>query len=275
MKPFLTNCFRYYCPGGRISSSKPEKYSCPPGHFCPNGSEVPTICPNATYQNATHGKECIACPPGFYCDPVAEGPVSIPKSCPAGYYCLIGTSYKKTYPCPQGTYGDLEGYANKSQCKICSNGSYCQTTGLSKPTAPCNAGFYCQLGSIYPTPIKYLNASGWIFPYYNDKCPRGYYCPDGTSYPEPCRKGFFSGAEGLRASTDCTPCPPGRYCSGIGSKDAVQAPNCSAGYVCLHAAKTPEPEDSITGYICPKGFYCPEGKCCVLCVYIYMYVYCV
>lgn len=31
-------------------------------------------------------------------------------------------------------------------------------------------------------------------------------------------------------------------------------------YVCSGASSSPTPTDGLTGYLCPPGFYCPEGS---------------
>lgn len=255
---FCFSFFRYYCPPGQ-SSSTPANHLCLPGHYCPVGTEYPIPCANGTYQSASGQESCIDCPEGFYCDP-AEGPVESPKPCPEGHYCPLGTSYKKSFPCLAGTFGPDTGYANISQCQPCLPGSYCAVPGLSNVTGLCYAGYYCKKGAKEPSPIEDGPISGENFDYRNDLCPKGFYCQNGTSDPTPCPKGRYSGQSGLKKEEECQECPPGKYCAVEGAKELKNPPNCTAGYVCLGGAKIATPNDGQTGYICPKGFYCPEGK---------------
>ena len=66
----------------------------------------------------------------------------------------------------------------------------------------------------------------------NDVCPAGYYCPNGTSYPFSCPLGTFSVNEGLTASTECEPCPAGRWCNVTAYRGGNSAPLCDPG--CVH-----------------------------------------
>ena len=251
--------FRYYCPPGQ-SSSTPSLYTCLPGHYCPRGSAASIPCENGTYQNSSTQEVCLPCPEGFYCDP-AEGPVINPKPCPTGHFCPPLTSYRKSFPCKAGTYAPDEGYATSSQCKLCTPANYCGTDGLSAVSGQCSAGHYCFKGAKMQAPFQSLNASGWVFDYYNDLCPKGYYCPSNTSIPKPCKAGSYSINSGLKDENECQPCPAGKYCNIVGLKELIDPPKCSSGYVCIGGSSTPNPNDNIHGYICPKGFYCPPGKC--------------
>lgn len=67
-------------------------------------------------------------------------------------------------------------------------------------------------------------------------CPQGSYCPSGSSRPILCDAGQFCSSQGLHK-------PSG---------------NCTAGFYCLLGAKISQPNDNITGNICPAGSYCLE-----------------
>jgi len=56
--------------------------------------------------------------------------------------------------------------------------------------------------------------------------------------------------------TSCVSCGRGQY-SALGSNTCE---DCWAGYVCVSAAKKPNPTDlkKEGGMVCPKGFYCPK-----------------
>jgi hypothetical protein len=126
-------------------------------------------------------------------------------------------------PCPAGTFRSINSGSKPEDCTICTSGGYCPTTGMSNPLP----------------------------------CPKGFYCPLGTRYPEPCPEGTYNDVQGLTDSQSCTPCDPGQYC-GMRNLTAPQA-NCDTGYLCIQGSKRPEPNDKVTGTICPKGGYCPSG----------------
>ena len=96
-------------------------------------------------------------------------------------------------------------------------------------TGECEAGYFCLSGSVSSKP--FIDIQG-------GKCPIGSYCPKGSSTPKLCDKGNYCPDQGLKEPFD----------------------NCSSGYYCLLGAKTSQPNDNITGGICPKGAYCPSGS---------------
>lgn len=83
--------------------------ACPPGHFCPNGSD-PEPCPSGTFHNEggiSNRTQCHPCPVGRYCN--GSGTLSgTAPPCDAGYVCTGGSSQPKpTHPsmgyiCPRG-----------------------------------------------------------------------------------------------------------------------------------------------------------------------------
>ena len=58
----------YYCPGGQDTAS-PGGLLCLKGHFCVQGSVLPELCPNGTYQYDEGRDACDICPAGYYCNP--------------------------------------------------------------------------------------------------------------------------------------------------------------------------------------------------------------
>ncbi|RUS80927.1 hypothetical protein EGW08_011308, partial [Elysia chlorotica] len=107
---------------------------------------------------------------------------------------------------------------------------------------PCISGYYCNVEGL-ADPID---------------CPAGYFCVSGSVTPQPCPLGTYSNSTGLRRSTDCTPCPGGQYCDGIGRTEPAGL--CDAGFYCRERAYTSAPPDGPTGGLCPAGGYCPEGS---------------
>lgn len=126
---------------------------------------------------------------------------------------------------------------------------------------------------------------------FGDLCQPGYYCPAGTTHPKEmaCPAGTWNGQRGAQDATWCLPCSPGFFCSTSG-QDAPIGPCAQGeikpepflatqkfrgifhvtektficfllkGYYCTGGAKTAKPEDGITGDICPRGHFCPEGS---------------
>lgn len=115
-------------------------------------------------------------------------------------------------------------------------------------TGPCTARYWCMNGSSTPTPID--GVRGVL-------CPEGHFCAMGTPVPEPCPVGTWSNSTGLGISSECQLCSGGHYCNGTGL--AEPSGPCNAGFYCTNGAKTPMPNDSITGAPCTVGHYCPEG----------------
>ncbi|XP_051895658.1 neurogenic locus notch homolog protein 3-like [Pristis pectinata] len=92
---------------------------CPPGYFCPSGTDSPKPCPPGTYQpllGMVSRSECLPCTGGKYCE--GQGQSNVSGDCSAGFYCISGSS--SAFP--------LDG-----------------TTG-----APCPLGHYCPASSSHP-----------------------------------------------------------------------------------------------------------------------------
>jgi hypothetical protein len=58
----------YYCPK---SGTADTMVYCPQGAWCPEGSDIYTLCPMGTYGPNTHMSSeveaCLRCPPSMYC----------------------------------------------------------------------------------------------------------------------------------------------------------------------------------------------------------------
>eukprot|EP00762_Andalucia_godoyi_P006917 ANDGO_08315.mRNA.1 Reticulocyte-binding protein 2 homolog a len=170
-----------------------------------------------------------------------------PQPCPQGYYCPSSTGLPASYPCPSGTFSNVTGIWDVSQCKSCTPGMYCASSGLREPTGFCSAGYYCTGGSNSSTPSSAV-------------CPPGAYCPTGSSAPLVCPAGTYNPFAGQYAQNDsCLPCSPGYYCPNANSTTDKYGV-CSAGYVCVRGASSPTPNDGLTGYVCPIGYYCPANS---------------
>ncbi|VDI78379.1 Hypothetical predicted protein [Mytilus galloprovincialis] len=99
-------------------------------------------------------------------------------------------------------------------------GKYCGSYGLTAETGDCDPGYYCPEGQTVATPANY-------------SCPLGYFCVGGKELPEPCASGTYQD-EPIQST--CKTCPAGFYC------------NATFGPVINYAT-----------YICPEGFFCPDG----------------
>ena len=148
-----------------------------------------------------------------------------------------------------GTFYNLTGLQNVSGCLPCTAGYYCDGTGNIVPTKQCREGFWCRGGSPEEMPIDQ--------PYGTD-CPNGSYCPTGTPSPVQCPKGTYQPSRGKVRVEDCVGCDPGKFCDETGLF-AVSG-NCLRGSFCVGNASKSNPQDKITGDICPKGSFCVEGS---------------
>lgn len=64
--------------------------------------------------------------------------------------------------------------------------------------------------------------------------------------------GTFSNRTHLTSSDECTPCPPGKFCSG--TANMIWDGDCSAGYWCIQGANQQAPTDGNTGRQCSPGY---------------------
>ena len=246
----------FYC---RVSST-PDQYICPPGRYCPQGTEVPIDCPIGTY-SPSYGNErlgdCLPCRPGEYCGSTGLNQTS--GKCRAGYYCPGNQTVDSpvAFSCPAGHFC-VEGSAREV---VCPPGTYQSGTGKDRCDV-CPAGFYCDYSD---------GSNSNVDPVV---CPHGYYCPNGTGQNwKPCLPGTFGELLGGSSEDDCSPCLPGKFCDA----KALTAPsgNCSAGFFCVGGDTTSMPieDDFLSGSgsgesndtfrvsgECPIGFYCPEGS---------------
>ncbi|CAM4616195.1 unnamed protein product [Lepidochelys kempii] len=249
----------YYCSGGAADAIPhrtprlPLNGPCPPGHYCPEGTQFPVACPVGTLNNATGGSSqdsCVPCYPGFFCASIGLSSPTGP--CAAGFYCPANfSSFSPTaFLCPKGHFCS-SGSVHPAPCPT---GEYQPNRG-SESCIPCQPGFYCQeavAGDPQP-------------------CPPHTYCPEGTLVPAPCPDGTFTPPDmtGLREERECLSCSPGHYCRG-GRLEG----KCAAGYFCQAGSSesTPQGHDfswssltecrwgQVCAGLCPAGFYCKEGS---------------
>jgi hypothetical protein len=262
-----TSSTLYPCPAGLYSgqvglNSSSQCQSCPAGSYCVAGTSNPTNCPPGTY-NPSPGSgsniACLACPAGYACP--NYGMFSYQNfSCIEGHFCPLQTSNNMANSCPAGTYTNSRYLTRSYDCEICFEGFACYagTGGNQLQAVPCAQGHYCPG---VPFPGSALNFTRYYY---------GTYAGQFTTTPTqfPCPAGKYTNSTSLTASSECTICPPGSYCT-IGSSAVTGA--CAQGYYC------PAGSGLATQYACPAGFYstatnifnasqclsCPMGQYCL------------
>ncbi|KAJ7990480.1 hypothetical protein DPEC_G00300750 [Dallia pectoralis] len=272
----------YYCLDSATTptpATGPAGGPCPEGHYCPVGTAQPLTCEPGTYASVTHAIQCFyclegtgydlrACPEGTYSPESGLTSISQCRQCDRGHYCPFRNSTSVTGQC-------LEGY-------YCSHGNTSpEPPALSAGGGPCPAGHYCPRGTADPltcpvstfsnltklvsqegcvpcSPGFYCDKPGLTAPTVN-VCPEGYYCPGNSSSKDqyPCPAGTINPNSGMTSPHACLACPPGLYCGSPGLSGV--SGRCSAGYLCLSRAVSGTPVDGVTGDLCPRGHYCPEG----------------
>ena len=90
------------------------------------------------------------------------------------------------------------------------------------------------------------------------ECPNGSYCPTGTPSPVHCPKGTYQPSVHKARVEDCVGCDPGKFCSETGL--SAVSDDCAAGFFCRGSANKSNPEDGVTGDICPVGSFCVKGS---------------
>ncbi len=235
----------FYCTNRTVTPTD----QCPRGHRCPPGTGEPHPCPSGTYQDELGQHTCKTCQAGYYCG--GNGNVNM-TDCPPGYFCLNGTVRANQYPCPDGTFSTKTQVASAADCTPCLGGQYCLGTGLTAPTGFCHAGYYCTQGANTSTPTDGVTGAA---------CPSGFYCPMNTTVPRACPMGKFSNGLGNTAASDCTDCPPGRYCAETAAQ-ALSLNNsglCDPGFLCFGGSSSRAPTDNVMGRPCKPGTYCVSG----------------
>lgn len=213
------------------------------GHFCPVGTqyEKQYPCKSGTYnpnEHSTKDSSCIACPSGSYC---TIGAVR-PTLCPKGFYCPVNTTSGAEFPCHHGTYSNKAGLKVSTGCRDCPSGHFCPYGSRTRPSiqpTPCPPGTYnpnktsenlyncllCKAGRSCPE--SGLNES-------IGECKPGYYCPLGTivNTQFPCQPGTYTNATDLKASEDCTVCPPSFTCGWATGFPIHPWQPCKVGHFC-------------------------------------------
>ncbi|XP_077985306.1 uncharacterized protein LOC144439946 [Glandiceps talaboti] len=257
------------CPGFILSVGG----LCPPGYYCPIGSDNPTPCTPGMYcQTPGLAYPTGDCYAGYYCNDTSSSPDQ--HVCIPGHYCPIGTDVPEK--CPPGSYSGVYGNENVTDCIECTPGKYCEGFGNTAPDNDCDPGYYCPGGQTSKAPVDNL-------------CPSGFYCPRGSWEPLTCTNGTFQPHSGQSECGQCpagfycdplngtisNPCPQGYYCPpGTAIGDAKACPagtygadfylwhidnctSCTAGYYCETPALIEPTEECYAGYYCTGGASTP------------------
>uniref|UniRef100_A0A7M5XIK9 Tyrosine-protein kinase ephrin type A/B receptor-like domain-containing protein n=1 Tax=Clytia hemisphaerica TaxID=252671 RepID=A0A7M5XIK9_9CNID len=251
-------CFAgFYCLLGSPMPNPPDGSvfggECQEGYYCPEGSVKATTeaCLKATYnpiKGGTNSSACLPCPGGKAC--TGKGLAEPDAVCSPGYYCISGalrvdpTDGGTGHRCPIGNYCP----GNTSTYIPCEPGTYSNVTTLSK-CHECPERYYCNNRI---TPVR---------------CPPGYYCSAGSGYEhiKPCPLGTWDENGGLAEESECTECPPTKYCGKLATTDFTSSNSsglCAAGFYCKSGITTRTPYPPLTrgvGGVCPQGNYCLEG----------------
>ena len=233
---------------------------CLEGYYCPSGVSAPIPCPAGTYSNAKFQyllSSCTKCDNGYYCGTLAAKVTT--GQCSAGYYCTtavaatIGftTPTPATQLCPPGYYCPL-GTPDKVACP---SDKYMDMYGASVCVS-CPAGYECTASSkALCTPNTEKTS---------------FYCPGNPRTRQSCGEGKVNYAIGSSSSSDCKPCPAGKYCPETPTAAEDKVNTCPNGYYCpagtgSSSSATP-PQSCGLGNYCPAGssspILCPPGKYC-------------
>ena len=87
----------YYC---NHTSTQPDQYVCPAGHYCPTGTGVPNACPEGTF-SSTEGNndagDCLNCTEGYYCQGIDYNTQHTPPVC--AVYSTVSHTGVFPFPC--------------------------------------------------------------------------------------------------------------------------------------------------------------------------------
>jgi hypothetical protein len=138
----------------------PNPYICPELMYCPEGSQIATMCENGywiPWQGATASTDCIPCDRGKWC-------LFKNMESDSDFITFMTSN-------PSFTFADLQAYM----------GGAVLNNFYGSP----NDGYLCYEGCTSPTPSSIASANG-------EPCPIGYYCTSDNMMASPCLPGTYN-----------------------------------------------------------------------------------
>lgn len=255
-----SNFQNYPCPAGTYGTttglySASQCTNCTSGFFCPGGRS-PIACSAGTYNpyfGGASNSSCMTCEPGYACPDTGMVAMTVP--CSPGYYCLAGTTNSRQYACPAGTYSDATNLVSQSGCTQCPAGYTCGIATTTATLSPCRASFYCPAGTSSGNDIacpagRYSSSTLLKASSECSICPAGSFCSGGqTAVSGICRRGYYCPIGSTVGTQNA--CPAGTFSNSTGLYASTQCSSCLAGFFC--------PLASTSMSSCSAGTYSPNN----------------
>ncbi|XP_023275672.1 uncharacterized protein LOC111665041 [Seriola lalandi dorsalis] len=137
--------FPYYCPANSSAMKSCEGGSMPVSSSGLRGSKNSccSVCDGGTYRPyLSHIPQCLPCPPGYFCPPGTDNYKSNP--CLFGYVCPMASN--QPIPCPPGSFGNLTHAEKMGDCHPCPAGTF-NHLPAQKACFPCGSSSTSPAGS--------------------------------------------------------------------------------------------------------------------------------
>ncbi|XP_070826889.1 multiple epidermal growth factor-like domains protein 11 isoform X1 [Chaetodon trifascialis] len=137
--------FPYYCPANSSDMKSCDGGSMPVNTSGLRGSKSSccSVCDGGTYRPYLSPiQQCLPCPPGYFCPPGTDHYKSNP--CPLGYVCPMGSTQPR--PCPPGSFGNLTHAEATRGCHPCPAGTF-NHLPAQKACFPCGSSSTSLAGS--------------------------------------------------------------------------------------------------------------------------------
>ncbi|KAA8594284.1 hypothetical protein FQN60_005118, partial [Etheostoma spectabile] len=137
--------FPYYCPANSSAMKSCKGGSMPVNTSGLRGSQNSccSVCEGGTYRPYLSAiPQCLPCPPGYFCPPGTNHYKSNP--CLLGYVCPMGTT--QLIPCPPGTFGIRIHAETMADCHPCPAGTF-NHLPAQKACFPCGSSSTSTAGS--------------------------------------------------------------------------------------------------------------------------------
>ncbi|XP_026169217.1 uncharacterized protein LOC113134191 [Mastacembelus armatus] len=137
--------FPYYCPANSSVMKSCDGGSMPVNTTELRGfkNSCCSVCEGGTYRPyLSPVPQCLPCPPGYFCPPGTDHYKSNP--CPLGYICPMGST--QPMPCSPGSFGNLTHAEKMSDCHPCPAGTF-NHLPAQKACFPCGSSSTSYAGS--------------------------------------------------------------------------------------------------------------------------------